>query len=232
MMDQIKQRLKPLLDRIDALALRERGLLFVGVLAILYFVAANLVFVPMNAEKTRLETQLKSKHNEIQALEAQITALATGDTQGAGSGKKEKLTALQERLRVLDETLGKVTSGLVSPKEMTRLVEQVLLKSKRLEIVKLESLPPAPLVGDGGGKGGNPPAASEPAAAAGMVYKHGMRIELKGSYLDILSYLRALEGLPWKVFWGQATLQTEKYPVSHITLLIYTLSTREGWIAL
>jgi MSHA biogenesis protein MshJ len=228
MMDQIKQRLKPLLDRIDALALRERGLLFVGVLAILYFVAANLVFVPMNAEKTRLETQLKSKHNEIRALEAQITAMATGDTPGAGSEKKEKLTALQERLRVLDETLGKVTSGLVSPKEMTRLVEQVLLKSKRLEIVKLESLPPAPLVG--AGQGGNSPAASEP--AAGMVYKHGMRIELKGSYLDILSYLRALEGLPWKVFWGQATLQTEKYPVSHITLLIYTLSTREGWIAL
>jgi MSHA biogenesis protein MshJ len=59
-----------------------------------------------------------------------------------------------------------------------------------------------------------------------------MRIELKGSYLDILGYLHALEALPWKVFWGQATLQTEKYPVSHITLLIYTLSTREGWIAL
>lgn len=224
MMDQLKQQFKQLMDRIDALALRERGLLFVGLLAILYFVAANLVFVPMNAEKTRLETQLKSKHNEIQALEAQITALATGDTPGAGSGKKEKLTALQERLRVLDETLGKVTSGLVSPKEMTRLVEQVLLKSKRLEIVKLESLPPAPLVGEGGGQVGTPP--------AGMVYKHGMRIELKGSYLDILNYLRALEGLPWKVFWGQATLQTEKYPVSHITLLIYTLSTREGWIAL
>jgi MSHA biogenesis protein MshJ len=229
-MNQIKQRLKPLLDRIDALALRERGLLFVGLLAILYVVAANLVFVPMNVEKTRLEAQLKGKHNEIQALESQITALATGDTPGAGSEKKDKLTALQERLRVLDETLGKVTSGLVSPKEMTRLVEQVLLKSKRLEIVKLESLPPAPLVGDG--KGGNPPAASEPAAAAGMVYKHGMRIELKGSYLDILGYLHALEALPWKVFWGQATLQTEKYPVSHITLLIYTLSTREGWIAL
>lgn len=224
MMDQFKQRLKQLMDRIDALALRERGLLFVGLLAILYVVAANLVFVPMNAEKTRLEAQLKGKHNEIQALESQITALATGDTPGAGSEKKEKLTALQERLRVLDETLGKVTSGLVSPKEMTRLVEQVLLKSKRLEIVKLESLPPAPLVGEGGGQTGTSP--------AGMVYKHGMRIELKGSYLDILNYLRALEGLPWKVFWGQATLQTEKYPVSHITLLIYTLSTREGWIAL
>jgi MSHA biogenesis protein MshJ len=231
MMDQLKQQFKQLMDRIDALALRERGLLFVGLLAILYVVAANLIFVPMNAEKIRLETQLKGKHNEIQALEAQITAMATGNAQGAGSEKKEKLTALQERLRVLDETLGKVTSGLVSPKEMTRLVEQVLLKSKRLEIVKLESLPPAPLVGEGGGQTGTSPAGG-PAPAAGMVYKHGMRIELKGSYLDILSYLRALEGLPWKVFWGQASLKTEKYPVSHITLLIYTLSTREGWIAL
>jgi hypothetical protein len=28
------------------------------------------------------------------------------------------------------------------------------------------------------------------------------------------------------------TLQTEKYPVSRVSLLIYTLSTHQGWIGL
>ena len=65
-----------------------------------------------------------------------------------------------------------------------------------------------------------------------MVYKHGMRVELRGGYMDILRYLKSLEALPWKVFWGQAVLKTEKYPDSRLDLLIYTLSTHEGWIGL
>jgi MSHA biogenesis protein MshJ len=59
-----------------------------------------------------------------------------------------------------------------------------------------------------------------------------MNIEIKGGYLDILRYLKSLEALPWKVFWGKVTLKTEKYPDSRASVLIYTLSTREAWIGL
>jgi len=62
------------------------------------------------------------------------------------------------------------------------------------------------------------------------MYKHGLRIQLSGQYPDILRYLGALEALPWKVFWGEVQLQTEKYPVSRVTLVIYTLSLDEAWI--
>nr|NIO43188.1 hypothetical protein [Burkholderiales bacterium] len=51
-----------------------------------------------------------------------------------------------------------------------------------------------------------------------------------GRYLDIVDYLKTLEALPWKMFWGEAKLETEKYPRSRFTLVVYTLSLREGWI--
>ncbi|OGI42866.1 MAG: hypothetical protein A2150_02140 [Candidatus Muproteobacteria bacterium RBG_16_64_11] len=65
-----------------------------------------------------------------------------------------------------------------------------------------------------------------------MAYRHGMRIELKGGYLDMLAYLREVENLPWKMFWGQVTLQVEQYPVSRLVLHVYTLSTQESWIGI
>jgi MSHA biogenesis protein MshJ len=73
----------------------------------------------------------------------------------------------------------------------------------------------------------------EASASAGtLVYKHGMNIEVTGGYLDILHYLKSLEALPWKVFWGKVSLKTENHPDSRVSLLIYTLSTHEAWIGL
>ncbi len=64
-----------------------------------------------------------------------------------------------------------------------------------------------------------------PAPAGGIgLYRHGMRIQVKGNYLDIIRVLRSMEGLPWKVFWGEVSVKTEKYPQSHATVVIYTLN--------
>jgi MSHA biogenesis protein MshJ len=105
---------------------------------------------------------------------------------------------------------------------MARLVEQMLLKNRGLRVMKVESIPATPLLN-----------VVESAVGSGpMVYRHGMNIEIKGGYLDILRYLKSLEALPWKVFWGKVTLKTEQHPVSHVSLLIYTLSTHEAWIGL
>jgi MSHA biogenesis protein MshJ len=227
-----KQQLKKLMDRVDEFSLRERGLIFVGILVVLYLLATNLVFAPLRAEQVRLEGQFKNKRDQVLSLEKQIQVILTGGVADSDPEKRARLASLKEQTIALDTTLAKTTSGLVTPKEMARLVEQILAKNRQLRVIKVESLPAAPLLDDGGKPGAG--AAASPGAATpdALIYKHGMQIELTGGYLDILNYLKALEGLPWKVFWGQVTLQTEKHPVSRLTLVIYTLSTHQGWIAI
>lgn len=215
----LKKQLQGLAARIDAMSLRERALIFVTVLVALYFVAANLLFSPVNAEKDRLQNQVNQKRNETRVLEMQIQSLVAEGDQHPEAGKRKKVAQLHENLKAMDTELSRVTAGLVPPREMARLMEQMLLKNSGLRVMKMESLPATPLLDAG-------------AAPGAMVYKHGMRIELEGAYLDILRYLKSLENLPWKVFWGQVTLQSEKHPVSNVNLLIYTLSTHEGWIGL
>lgn len=219
--NQLKTQTKNFADRVDAMSIRERGLIFITVMVVLYVMAVNLLFGPIHAEKDRLQKQVDQKHEETRLVEIQIQGMLGTGTQDPDTAKREKLAALEQNIKTIGMALSQVTSGLVPPKEMARMVEQMLLKNRGLQVVKVESLPAAPLL-EGGGQ----------ATPGSMVYKHGMRIELRGGYLDILRYLKSLETMPWKVFWGQVTLESEKHPVSKLNLLIYTLSTHEGWIGL
>jgi MSHA biogenesis protein MshJ len=220
MATDLKQQFQEIANRIDAMSLRERALIFITLLAALYFLAVNVLFGPLNAEKDKLQQRLNQKHTETRALESQIQSLAASGTEGLDATKRKKLEALRENLKVMDTELVRVTAGLVPPREMARLIEQMLLKNRGLQVMRVESIPATPLLEDGGSVTGT------------MVYKHGMRVEVKGGYLDILRYLKSLEALPWKVFWGKVSLKTEKYPDSRASLLIYTLSTHEAWIGL
>ena len=222
----LKIKLKGLADRIDAMSIRERGLIFITVMVVLYVVAFNLLFGPVHSEKDQLQKRVDQKHEETKLLELQIQTMLGASAQDPDAAKREKLATLEQSIKSIDTALSQVTSGLVPPKEMARMVEQMLLKNRGLQVVKVESLPATSLL-----EGGTATPDSSTTAGS-MVYKHGMRIELKGSYLDILRYLKSLETMPWKVFWGQATLDAEKSPVSKLNLLIYTLSTHEAWIGL
>lgn len=218
--DDLKKQFQDFANRIDAMSLRERALIFITLLVALYFLAVNVLFGPLNAGRDRLQQQISQKRQETQALELQVQALV-GTGEHPDAAKRKKLEALQENLKTMDTELARATSGLVTPREMTRLVEQMLLKNRGLQVMKVESIPATPLLD-----------AVNAVSSGSMVYKHGMNIEVRGGYLDILRYLKSLEALPWKVFWGKVTLKTEKYPDSHASVLIYTLSTREAWIGL
>jgi MSHA biogenesis protein MshJ len=83
------------------------------------------------------------------------------------------------------------------------------------------------------------PAAGSPAAgtplvvkAPDLLYRHGVELTLRGSYLDMVDYMHALETLPTQLFWGKAQLDAEDYPNVRLTLTLYTLSLDPKWMKL
>jgi MSHA biogenesis protein MshJ len=72
--------------------------------------------------------------------------------------------------------------------------------------------------------------ASAQAARAAVPSRRGDR--LQGSYLDMVSYMEALEQLPVQLFWGKAKLDAQQYPNSRLTLTLYTLSLDPKWMKL
>jgi MSHA biogenesis protein MshJ len=65
-----------------------------------------------------------------------------------------------------------------------------------------------------------------------LLYRHGVEITVRGNYLDMIDYMTALESLPTQLFWGGAKLEVEDYPISRLTLTMYTLSLDPKWLKL
>lgn len=223
--------LKALAERIDALNLRERALIFTGVLGVLLVLAMNYVFPPLQAQQKQLESQLKTQREQTRMIYAELEGLARASQRDADADNRARIAELNTKLQALGgQSAG--SQAVVSPRQMIRLVREVLQRNQALQLVRLENLPPQPLTATGAPTPVPVAADTPPAVAAGNnIYRHGLRIQVRGSYRDIARYVEALESLSWRVYWGEASLKTLAYPVSELTLVLYTLSPNQEWLS-
>jgi MSHA biogenesis protein MshJ len=129
--------------------------------------------------------------------------------------------------------------GLVPPERIAPLLESILRANGRLKLVSLKTLPVTTL-NDAAAQPAAPTATAVPAGAAtppvvkspDLLYRHGVELTVRGSYLDMVDYMHALETLPTQLFWGKAQLDAEAYPNVRLTLTLYTLSLDSKWMKL
>lgn len=232
-MNRFGYQLKRAQDWFNQRPPRERGAILIAALAAAGYVLYALMIAPQDAEQRRLREQAVFVQQQIEAVRKQVSEFEQTYGQAADASGAARLEALRAQLAAKDPALAEVSRALVSPKEMASLVEQALRQNRALEVVSIENLPVTPLVESAppqdSGEAKN--STSEPVSDSGF-YKHGMAIEVRGRYTDIVRYLQALENLPWKVFWGQVTLVAEGYPKSRIRLVVYTLSLNPRWIGI
>ena len=67
-----------------------------------------------------------------------------------------------------------------------------------------------------------------PVQGGGDLYRHGLEMTLRGSYIDLTQYLTDMEKMPARLLWGPVELQVEKYPEVRMTLQVHTLSTQRS----
>jgi len=220
---------------LDQRAPRERLLILVAGLSVVVFLLYIFVVAPQQMEQQRLRDQAAAVKAQTESVRKQLREIEQTYGRAIDETGHAQVEALRAQLKAVDPALAEVARSLVSPKEMADLVEQVLRQNRALELVSIENLPVSPL-------GDTPPAdpaaqvpvTDEPATidAGTGFYKHGLVIEVRGRYTEIVGYLRTLENLPWKVFWGQVTLVAEDYPISRVRLVVYTLSLNPKWIGI
>lgn len=218
--------IRRLAARIDAMTLRERAILFISLLAMLFLFADQLLFPAQQRVQQQLEKQIQEQLGQLNTINGQIERIVRENTEDPDALLRARLDTLRKQYADLELSAGDITRGLVSPREMTRLVYAMLRENQSLQLVKAENLKPEaiPLA-----------AATNPAPATGAatgpaIYRHGLRLQVRGRYPDIVRYLHTLENLSWRVMWGEVHLETASYPVTNATLTIYTLSLDQDWI--
>ncbi|OGS98027.1 MAG: agglutinin biogenesis protein [Gallionellales bacterium RIFCSPLOWO2_12_FULL_59_22] len=222
-------------NRIDGMSLRERAIIFLAAAFVVIALIDKFLLEASLAKQKTLSAQVVQQQEKMKELQAQIQALLQARSDDERSPLRARLAQLKLQLQEQDGYLQSRSERLVEPDKMAGLLEQVLNKNDRLQLIELKTLPASPLIEKPKTAAAQSPDA-EPQAGENQpdpqkqIFKHGIRITVRGGYLDMLRYLAALEELPSRMFWGEVALSVEKYPDAVLTLTLYTLSLDKTWL--
>jgi len=213
----MKQRWQRLRDRIDAMSVRERVLLLGTALLLLWAPWQAGLMGPLLQQRRAQAQELETTRSQIDALNQAVQALAAQAQRDPLAEEKLKLEVLEHQRTELDEALRQATAALVEPKQMGEVLETLLREQRSLTLRALASLAPQPLdLGAG--------------ANLAPVYRHGLSLELEGSYLELLRFLHAVEGLSWGFVWDELEIEAGEPQRARMRLKLYTMSLSEGWL--
>ncbi|MEZ8825675.1 type 4a pilus biogenesis protein PilO [Vibrio amylolyticus] len=203
-------------NKFDQLSDREKWLISIGGFVVFALVIFTFVTEPAMKKNSQLKHQVVITKADIQRLQGEILVLTAKLKKDPDKDIDIELTKLLKQSQELSHELSSVIDTLVSPTQMTLLLEEVLTQSKKLRLVSLETL-------------GAESITKEQSQDSGY-YLHPVRIEVTGSYFDILNYLQSLESMPAKYYWRSFKYQVEEYPKARLVMEVYTLGARKEFI--
>jgi MSHA biogenesis protein MshJ len=205
-------------ERIDALGVRERVLIFF-VLALAVVLIANAALIePLRAKQKRLSAEVAQQEKEMATLQTELQRLLQGSQVDPDAANRAQLSALREELRQLNLRIVDEQRRFTPPERMRRLLEQLLEKNRGLALVDLQTLPVVPI------------AVPRQGAGASGMFRHGIELTVRGSYGELYEYLRALEKLPNQLYWTRAELGVAEHPTLSLKLTVHTLSFDRAWL--
>ncbi len=222
--------MKALLARWYALNAREQNLALLVAFAVFGMLYVLVVVDP-------LEAAIKAQHAEVSQLSTQMddNQSALTDMQGKLAADpnlpyRTRLLAAQDRQSQLQAQLDGQTAALISPQQMKNLLQTLLKEQPGLQLNALNSFSePLQLSKPDADK---PDADKTDAPPVAVLYRHGVRMQLSGSYFDVLKYLQQVEGSGWRLYWQRLDYRVGEAGPSHaeIELEVYTLSRSAEWI--
>lgn len=227
----IKQQWERISEKVDAMSLRERALIFAAAAFLLITLVNALLLDPLLLKQKNLSSQIVQQQEKMKEVQAQIEALLQAKSASESSPQRLRLSQLRQELEAGNAYLQSNREKLVQPEKMAELLRQVLSRNSNLQLVALQTLTVTPLLEkDGEQPNATPPAPAAPAVLEKQIFKHGVEMTVRGNYLDLLQYLTSLERLPTQMFWGKAKLEVGQYPTADLTLTLYTLSLDKTWL--
>ena len=227
----MKEQWRKLAERFGALQPRERALVLVAVV-----VGTALVFDAVALQPKEARTKTLERQNVEARQKLKLTETLMQVKEGVGDShavKRSYRDALRVRLAEINKSMVGLQQGMVPPERMARLLEDMLARTRGLQLISLRALPPKrfePRAAAPVSQAADKAAKTAPKDPERTVYQHSFELTLQGSYIDLHDYLAQLEKLPWQMFWNRISVQTEQYPRLRVTITVQTLSLTKAWL--
>ncbi len=231
---QLKQ-LKQLQEKIDARILRERALIFLSAVAVLFMLWNFIIQAPIDNKLQAAQLQLTDVNAQRTAAQTQITAATQALLSDPNRLKKAQITQLQADIAAVDAQLQNTSQSLINAEQLPQVLQDVLQKTSQLTLLEVVTLPAEELhIASADELSVNKD--TKVSAVGGEktgtnsigIYQHTVELRVAGNYFQVIQFLRALEGLPWRFYWKALDYHVMEYPNAEIILRVYTLSSEEG----
>ncbi len=209
-------RLRLLADPIDALALRERVLLLVAAIAVLFFSLDTLALQPTLRSQQAATERITEFDNRLGALRQRASLLQYRSDADPLQARHAQRHALKQTLTALDARIENQLGVLAGSTRTTEVLEQVLTGHRGLKLMSLDAGTRA--------FGGQKIKAGDKTGLS----RYRIELVLDGSYTDVLAYLKQIESLPWTFYWQKIDFQHSEHSRATTRLQLYTLSVDHG----
>lgn len=225
LVEQIKTRYEGFLPR-------ERMLILGAIIAVVYLLWEFVGIKPVTSEIESFQIQESKLQKSINTVDAELSVLTQLAKRDPTVMLKQEISALKKKLAEIDERLAQLSVGLIPADQLPAMLHDVLKSNERLQLIKLNTLPPAEVAlerveSDGEATNDTVEAASSEVQSA-KLYRHGVELHLRGGYVALVEYLSNLEQGEWKFYWEDLHYSVVDYPHAESTLKVFTLSGDRG----
>lgn len=211
----IRQRLQKIEDRINALALRERALLLLAALAVVFFLVDTLMLRPLDQRRQESRRLLDQTSDRVALLSSSVEQLASQQRTDPNAALIAERSSLQQRIQTISSDLRQLDTGLLEPGEMLALLHHLLADRADLTLLSLDKMPTEPL---------------DPESTVGSIFVHRFSIVFESSFSGLLDYVRVIETMPRGLYWESLKLSVPEWPTNRAEVVLYMLALDEDWL--
>ncbi len=211
---------------------------------LILIVVQLLVIQPLETERKELSINIQTAGNEMDKLHQQMETIQQVLLISSKIKLNKQLESLEKQISEQKKLLRTLTDNLIPPQQMATVIEKVLQQRGRLKLISLTNLEPQALPEETedkninqsmdtlntDGEKGKIAGKMEEYVQQTLVYRHPLQLKLKGSYFQIMDYLKALEQSGYKFYWEQLDYKVEKYPQAEVMIMLSTLGTEAHWM--
>jgi MSHA biogenesis protein MshJ len=222
---------KKFADSIDQRTTRERALILATSCVVVLVLMDSLLIGPVGAERKRLVQDTQSDQAEATRMAVQLQALRLGQAADPDAALRSRLAELADRQAQLQRQIDAQSAELVPPEKMPAVLEKILANNPRLQMIEVKTLPRTSIsLEKEAAPGQAQPAKPADEKKLAEIYRYGVEVTMRGSYLDLLAYLKELESLPVRMFWDKVHIAVTAYPTVTMRLVVYTISLDKTWL--
>lgn len=196
--------------RIDALSLRERGILFVSVIAVILALVDVLFLSPAQLAYKQVTQRVATQNTELKRLRDELRV--AGQPVDASKVVREEIAQADARISEVNAEIKALAPLAQGGPALEQVLVQFLRRHEGLTLLGVSTLK-----------------AEVATSAAGVAVvtptgltKRGLDLRVSGPYSELVRYVKTLEGALPVLRWGAMHLKSDKQP-PELSLQVYVV---------